>query len=90
MIGWISGQFVSLSDSMVLINVGGIGYEIDCTNSTCRGMPEFGETVTIFTHMQTREDGQYLFGFLEKSERDCFRMLIRINGVGPRLAMGIL
>ena len=90
MIGWLSGKLLYLSEPLVGLNVDGVGYEIECATNSFAEMPKIGNFIDLYVHLQSRDDGQYLFGFLERSERDCFRMLIKINGVGPKLAISIL
>ena len=75
---------------MVLVDVGGVGYEIDVPMSTFYNLPGLGERVTLLTHFVVREDAQQLFGFLTHEERATFRELVKISGVGPRTALSIL
>jgi len=70
--------------------VGGVGYELDVPMSTFYNLPGLGERTTLLTHFVVREDAQQLFGFLSGEERDTFRLLVRISGVGPRTALAIL
>ncbi|MCZ6657302.1 MAG: Holliday junction branch migration protein RuvA [Gammaproteobacteria bacterium] len=90
MIGRIKGQLVEVVDQRVLIDVGGVGYEVDISTGALAALPSVGVEVTLYTHAQVREDAQLLFGFQSKSERDLFRVLIRINGVGPKLALSVI
>jgi Holliday junction DNA helicase RuvA len=74
----------------VLVDVNGVGYELDVPMSTFYNLPTLGERVSLLTHFVVREDAQLLFGFLSPGERSTFRQLIRISGVGPRTALSIL
>jgi len=75
---------------MVLLDVHGVGYEVDVPMSTFYNLPALGEAVTLLTHFVVREDAQVLFGFLTAPERATFRLLVKISGVGPRTALSIL
>jgi holliday junction DNA helicase RuvA len=90
MIGQLTGKVIERTSSQVLIDVGGIGYELDAPISTLFGLPEAPHEVTLYTHFVVREDAQLLFGFLRRSDRDMFRVLIKVNGVGPKLGIAIL
>jgi len=90
MIGRIQGQLVELSDNVLLLDVAGVGYEVEVTGSALAQLPSAGSAVTLHTHFVVREDAQQLYGFASRDERDLFRALIRINGVGPRLALALL
>jgi Holliday junction DNA helicase RuvA len=90
MIGRITGLLAEKSPPLVLIDAGGVGYEIDVPMSTFYNLPALGERVTLLTHFVVREDAQQLFGFLSAGERATFRMLVKISGVGPRTALSIL
>jgi Holliday junction DNA helicase RuvA len=90
MIGRITGRLAEKSPPLVLVDVGGVGYEIDVPMSTFYNLPAIGETVSLLTHFVVREDAQQLFGFLSAPERATFRELVKISGVGPRTALGIL
>ena len=74
----------------VLLDVNGVGYEVDVPMSSFYNLPGLGERVTLLTHFIVREDAQLLFGFLTADERNTFRQLIKISGVGPRMALAIL
>ena len=89
MIGRIRGQLVEVVDQSVLIDTDGAGYEVDVSTGALAALPPVGAQVTLYTHAVFREDAQLLFGFQSKGERDLFRGLIRINGVGPKLALSI-
>ena len=90
MIGRITGTLAEKSPPLILVDVGGVGYEIDVPMSTFYNLPGLGERVTLLTHFAVREDAQQLFGFLTHEERATFRELVKISGVGPRTALSIL
>ena len=90
MIGRITGTLLGIEQQTALVDVGGVGYEIECPISTLCELPTVGETVTLLTHFVVREDAQLLFGFLTLDDRESFRILIKISGVGPKLAIGVL
>lgn len=91
MIGRVSGRLADKSSPpLVLVDVNGVGYEIDVPMSTFYHLPAPGEPVTLLTHFVVREDAQLLFGFLTAPERATFRELVKISGVGPRTALAIL
>jgi holliday junction DNA helicase RuvA len=90
MIGRITGLLAEKSPPLVLVDAGGVGYEIDVPMSTFYNLPALGERVSLLTHFVVREDAQQLFGFLTADERAAFRQLIKISGVGPRTALSIL
>ena len=90
MIGRLSGMLVDKAPPQVVVDVQGVGYEVDVPMSTFFNLPGLGERVTLLTHFVVREDAQQLFGFLTDGERQTFRQLVRISGVGPRTALSIL
>jgi Holliday junction DNA helicase RuvA len=90
MIGRLTGQLVEKSPPQLLVDVAGVGYEVDVPMSTFYNLPSLGERVVLLTHFVVREDAQLLFGFLTASERNTFRQLIKISGVGPRMALALL
>lgn len=90
MIGRIVGRLVEKNPPQILVDVNGVGYEIDVPMSTFYNLPELGQTVTLLTHFVVREDAQLLYGFLSASERSVFRLLIKITGIGARTALAIL
>ena len=90
MIGRIRGQLVHKQPPEILVDVAGVGYEIQVPMTTLFQLPETGAEVILLTHFVVREDAQQLFGFAEESDRTLFRQLIKISGVGPRLALTIL
>jgi len=89
-IGRLSGQLLQKQPPELLIDVNGVGYEVSAPMTTFYALPELGEKVVLHTHMVVREDAQLLYGFSSESERTLFRVLIKINGVGPKLALTIL
>lgn len=90
MIGRLTGTLAEKSPPHLLIDVNGVGYEVDVPMSSFYNLPVLGERVTLLTHFVVREDAQVLFGFLTHDERATFRQLIKISGVGPRMALSIL
>ena len=90
MIGRITGLLAEKSPPQLLIDVNGVGYEVDVPMSSFYNLPGLGERVTLLTHFVVREDAQVLFGFLTHDERATFRLLVKISGVGPRTALSIL
>jgi holliday junction DNA helicase RuvA len=90
LIGRLVGTLVEKSPPSLLLDVGGVGYELDAPMSTFYGLPAVGERVVLLTHLVVREDAQQLFGFATASERSAFRALIRISGVGARTALSVL
>ena len=90
MIGRIAGTLLEKSPPLVLVDAGGVGYEIDVPMSTFYNLPAVGERIALLTHLVVREDAHQLFGFLTAAERATFRQLVRISGVGPRTALSIL
>lgn len=90
MIGRISGILLEKNPPQLLVDCGGVGYEVDVPMSTFYHLPATGEKVALFTHLIVREDAQLLFGFGTQGERATFRQLIKISGVGARIALAIL
>ena len=90
MIGKLSGTLLEKAPPQVLVDCGGVGYEVDVPMSTFYGLPGVGEKVALLTHFVVREDAQILYGFATAQEREAFRQLIKITGVGPRTALSIL
>lgn len=90
MIGRLTGVIAEKSPPQVLIDVQGVGYEVDVPMSTFYNLPGLGEKVSLLTHFVVREDAQILFGFLSSEERGAFRQLIKITGVGPKMALSLL
>lgn len=89
MIGCLTGTVRALEVPMVLLDVNGVGYEVDTPLSTFCQL-QAGQTVTLWTHLVVREDAQLLYGFMDTSDKVLFRTLIKVNGVGPKLALSIL
>ena len=90
MIGRLTGILLEKNPPQVLLDVHGVGYEVDVPMSTFYNLPCNGEKVTLLTHFIVREDGQFLYGFASESERYAFRQLIKISGVGARMALAVL
>lgn len=90
MIGQIRGTILEKQPPQLLVDVNGVGYEIDAPMSTFYRLPDVGQTVTLHTHFVVREDAHALFGFFTRDERLLFRTLLKVNGVGPRLALTVL
>ncbi len=90
MIGRIAGTLLEKNPPAVLVEAAGVGYEIDVPMSTFYNLPTVGERVTLLTHLAIREDAHQLYGFLTAAERQAFRELIRISGVGSRTALAVL
>jgi len=90
LIGRLSGTLLEKHPPQIVVDVNGVGYEVDVPMSTLYHLPATGERVTLLTHFAVREDAQQLYGFLSASERDTFRQLIKISGVGPKLALSVL
>ncbi len=89
MIGCLIGEVLALEAPTVLLNVNGVGYEIDTPLSTFCQLQK-GQKVTLWTHLTVREDAQLLYGFSNAQEKIIFRTLLKVNGVGPKMALGIL
>jgi len=90
MIGQLKGQIISKNPPEVLLEVGGIGYELLCPMSTFYQLDNSSEDTLLYTHLSIKEDSHTLFGFISKDEKSMFRELIRVNGVGPKVALAIL
>ena len=90
MIGRLSGKLVAKHPPQILVDVQGVGYEIDVPMSTLYQLPATGVEVTLLTHLIVREDAHHLYGFATESERAVFRQLLRISGVGARTALAVL
>jgi len=90
MIGRIAGTLLEKNPPAVLVEAAGVGYEIDVPMSTFYNLPTVGERATLLTHLAIREDAHQLYGFLTAAERQAFRELIRISGVGSRTALAVL
>ena len=90
MIGRLRGTLIEKRPPRLLLDVQGVGYEVEATMTAFYAMPEVGAEYCLYTHLVVREDAHTLFGFAGLGERDLFRELIRVNGVGPRMALTIL
>lgn len=90
MIGRIRGTLIEKLGTDLQVEVGGLAYELQVPMSTVFKLPELGEAVTLHTHFVVREDAQLLFGFIDPKDKTLFRSLIKVNGVGPKMALGIL
>ncbi len=90
MIGRLTGNLVLIEGNQLLLDVSGIGYEVEVSASVLGTSPQSGKPLTLFTHFVVREDAQLLFGFGDQRERDLFRAYIRINGVGPKMALALI
>lgn len=90
MIGSLRGRVAGKQPPQVLLECGGVGYEIDTPMSTFLGLPDIGAEVFLHTHMQVREDSQSLFGFATEQEKSLFRLLLKVSGVGAKMALAIL
>ena len=90
MIGRLRGTLAEKQPPYLLLDVGGVGYEVEVPMTTLYRLPAQGEIVTLHTHLVVREDAHLLYGFGEKRERELFRELIRLNGVGPKLALALM
>jgi len=86
----LNGKLVHKSPACIVLDVGGVGYELTVPLSSFERLPSEGNEVSLLTHFHVREDGMRLFGFLTETERDLFRMLIDISGIGPMLALSVL
>ncbi|MDD2536401.1 MAG: Holliday junction branch migration protein RuvA [Macromonas bipunctata] len=90
MIGKLTGTLLEKNPPQILIDCHGVGYEVDVPMSTFYHLPNVGEVVALLTHFVVREDAQILYGFATATEREAFRQLIKVTGVGPRMALGLL
>ncbi len=90
MIGRIQGVLVEKNFPQVIVSCNGVGYEIDVPMSTFYPLPRAGEEVTLLTHLVVREDAHLLYGFMTAGERTAFRQLLKVSGVGPKVALSVL
>lgn len=90
MIGKLSGLLLEKNPPQLLVDCQGVGYEVSVPMSTFYGLPALGERVSLLTHFVVREDAQLLYGFATGAERDAFRQLVKVSGVGPRMALAVL
>jgi Holliday junction DNA helicase RuvA len=89
-IGFLKGRLAVKQPPMLMVDVNGVGYEMEAPMSTFYGLPAAGEPVALYTHLVVREDAHILFGFGTEGERRLFRGLLKVSGVGPKIALGIL
>lgn len=90
MIGRLTGTLLEKQPPQILLDVNGVGYEVEAPMSTFYRLPALGEQTTLHTHLVVREDAQLLYAFADKRDRQLFRELIRLNGVGPKLALSLM
>ncbi|OGI66211.1 MAG: Holliday junction DNA helicase RuvA, partial [Candidatus Muproteobacteria bacterium RBG_16_60_9] len=90
MIGYLRGVLRRKEPPALLLEVGGVGYELEAPMTTFYELPAVGETVALHTHLVVREDAHLLYGFARESQRRQFRALLKVNGVGPRVALAVL
>jgi Holliday junction DNA helicase RuvA len=90
MIGQLRGIILEKQPPLLLLSVNGVGYEIDAPMSTFYRLPDVGQEIILHTHLIVREDAHHLYGFNDKEDRAMFRTLLKVNGVGPRMALTIL
>lgn len=90
MIGRLRGTLAEKQPPHVIVDVNGVGYEVEVPMTTLYRLPALSEPVTLHTHLVVREDAHLLYGFSERRERELFRELIRLNGVGPKLALALM
>lgn len=90
MIAYIKGELEDINTGTIVIDNNGIGYEISVSENLLNELPSIGNEVKIYTYLHVREDVMQLFGFLEKSDVEMFRLLITVSGIGPKGALGIL
>jgi len=90
MIGRLNGVLIEKDNSMILVETGGVGYEVEVPLTTSQSLPEVGDSLILYTHFVVREDAQLLYGFGDQQQRRLFRILIRISGIGPKVALALL
>ncbi|MBN9695890.1 MAG: Holliday junction branch migration protein RuvA [Zoogloea sp.] len=90
MIGRITGRLAEKNPPQILVDVNGVGYELEVPMSTFYGLPANGQSVSLATHMAVREDGHFLYGFATEEERAAFRQLLKVAGIGARTALAVL
>ncbi|TDO13869.1 MULTISPECIES: Holliday junction branch migration protein RuvA [Halomonas] len=90
MIGRLRGTLLEKQPPWMVVDVAGVGYELEASMTTLVAMPGIGEPISLYTHLTVREDAHLLYGFAREQERALFRALIKVNGIGPKLALGIL
>ena len=90
MIGRLTGTLLEKNPPQILLDVQGVGYEVDVPMSTFYNLPDLGARVTLYTHLVVREDAHLVYGFLTENERRAFRLLTRISGIGAKMALAVL
>lgn len=90
MIGRLRGTLLEKNPPQITVDVGGVGYELDVPMSTFYNLPATGQPVSLYTHLAIREDGHFLYGFASEDERAAFRQLLKISGIGARIALAVL
>ncbi len=90
MIGFLRGEILTKQPPMLVLDVQGVGYELEAPMTTFYDLPDVGQPARVYTHMVVREDAQLLYAFTDLKQRSLFRSLLRVNGVGPRVALAIL
>jgi Holliday junction DNA helicase RuvA len=90
MISQLRGTLIGLQPPSVILDVQGVGYEVEAPMSTIYNLPAVGEPLSLLTHLVVREDAQLLYGFKTEAERHAFRLLIKISGIGPRIGLAVL
>lgn len=90
MIGRLHGTLVENIAPYLLVDVGGVGYEVEASMNTCFALPKVGEKITLLTHLIVREDAHRLYGFMQSDERELFKKLLKVNGIGAKAALAIL
>ncbi len=90
MIGRLSGTLIEKLPPQITVDVNGVGYDVDVTMTTFYQLPALGQKTTLFTHLVVREDAHLLYGFASRDERETFRQLIKVSGIGAKIALAIL
>lgn len=90
MIGWLRGSLLQKHPPHLLLDVNGVGYELEAPMTTFYVLPELGQEVSLYTHSITRDDGQHLYAFANETDRNIFRSLLRVSGIGAKIALAIL
>jgi Holliday junction DNA helicase RuvA len=90
MIAWLQGEILEKKSPHLVLAANGVGYWVETSMQTFYQLPEEGQTATLYIHTTIREDAHLLYGFYDKAEREMFQLLIKVNGIGPKVALGIL
>lgn len=90
MIGYLRGEVAAVSEGKLILDVHDVGFMISVTSKDASLMPSAGNEVKIYTHLQVKEDDMQLYGFLTQDDLETFRLLLNVNGIGPKAALGIL